>query len=525
MSDRTEKIVAVTLLVLTGILLAHEMRSLSFFPEPNGLRWFGDESWLMSEAREQMATGTVRYPLAIGSTLEFGKGLVLSMTWLSSALYGLPVLIAGSDPITVGRVVTAVLSVFVLFALFASARSLGASRCMALFSVFLFVSTRAFLFSSHSARPDMLAGGIALAFVAILTKWSYAERERSGVWWTAYGAIVMFLAVSSSIHLITLLFPVALFFAWRLGAFRRVGFMAATVLGAGGVLAALILIYYLTTGNLRLFSVSSGPVQFNDVLSSIPILRPFSRSVQLANLTIRAKQFAAEAAPLFLLLLIVPFVWKRNRSHTLTVAIVIVFLSWFFLQGAEINYLAHVLPLLFLALAIALTRLLSYSRWLLLPIVAIGIAFGFTGWRDAARACSNASNIDRSNANAVESLKAAIAARWHFAQKPLVLTEPPVLDRLANDTSLRVMTDHFISFPSIPVSLDTFLMREHVNFIVLYNSPSYPKNRPVNDPFYRNVRRSSTLISEAIGISGDVGRDYFDRSYLRDTLLLFEVSP
>src|ERR1019366_9729303 len=116
---RIERTLAWLMLAMALVLVLLQLRSLFIFPLPNSIRWFGDETWLMSEAKQQITTGVVRYPLAIGSALEHGKGVVLSMTWLSSLLYGLPVCIAGHSIVADGRIVTAVLAILLLVSLYA----------------------------------------------------------------------------------------------------------------------------------------------------------------------------------------------------------------------------------------------------------------------------------------------------------------------------------------------------------------------------------------------------------------------
>src|SRR5665213_268179 len=360
------KIVPFVLLLMAAVLFASQLRSLYIFPEPNSIRWFGDETWLMSEAHEQIPTGIVRYPLAIGSQLEHGKGLVLSMTWLSAVLYGLPAWIAGCDPVAVGRCVTASLALLLLCSLYASSRMLGVSHLAAALAVLLLVSARSFFFASHSARPDLLAGMIVLLAVALGTK--YSERMTNAAhskwWWFACGVIVMFLAVSSSIHLLTLLAPVALFFFWRLSgneklAHRRRFAAIASVAGVISMLTVLVIAYYVANHSLALFPASAE--QFHDVLHSIPILRPFSRSVQLANIITRFRQLFSEAPVVLLLVPLVLFAWRRGARHTFAIAAGLAGLSWLLLAGSEINYLIHILPLLFLGFAISVSRLAE--RW------------------------------------------------------------------------------------------------------------------------------------------------------------------
>ncbi len=525
MPIKTERIFLGLTIAFAIVLVAMQMRSLMAFPQPNSFRWFGDETWLMSEARQQITTGTVNYPLAIGSTLEHGKGLVLSMTWLSTLLYGVPIALANADPVSTGRAVTAVLSVIVLLALYRSSRMLGAGAVPAAITVVLLAAMRSFFFSSHSARSDLLAGLIVLVFVAVCARLARNETNRGISWWFWYGAIVLFLCFSSSIHLLTLIGPVSLFFLWRLGGFRTKKNLLASTAGAAGVLTVLIVEYYISAGNVTLFSSSASHGQFQDVLSSIPILRPFSRSVQVSNVIIRLKQFWLEAPAIFLLPVCAILAWNKSLPfrNLFVPAICIVLLSWLLLEGAEINYLIHIIPLLFFALALSLSLL--YRRWERATVVGlslIAVLFFVIGIRESISACKSASKIDASNASVVFSIENDIRSNWHRAIKPRVVTEPPTLERLSRDTTIQAMTDHFISFPTISASYDSLFSREHVDFIVLYNSPVYPKDRPRGDPFYQAVVRDCRLIGTYIGTSGDMGRDYFDHSNWQDTVLLFQ---
>jgi hypothetical protein len=527
MKIRIPNTIAFSMLALACVLFALQLQSLFIFPQPNSLRWFGDETWLMTEAVQQIATGVIHYPLAIGSTLEHGKGLVLSMTWLSSLLYGLPALIVGHDPVAVGRVVTAVLAFGLLLSVYFCARWLGASRFASALAVLLLVCTRSFFFASHSVRPDLLAGIIVLAFVVICTKFAKQGRELETWEWFGYGALVVFLAFSSSIHLLTLLGPVSLYFLWRLGGTQRWSLTAPAMTGAMGMMAILIAVYYCTTGNLTLFAVTAGPVQFHDVISSIPIRRPFSRSVQVSNIVIRFKQFVSEAPQAFVLPLLFVIVPRRSSEHrhSFAIAVGIVFLSWLLLEGAEINYLMHLLPLIFLGLALIATTIVD--RWgyvgvtVFTLLALVSVRFGFD---DSFKAMSTAAAIDRSNRANIHSITESIRSSWQGTGKPRVMCEPFALDRLSQDNSIQAMTDHFISFPLYSQPIDSFFIKEHVNYVVLYNSPVYPKDRMRDDPFYRQVRRSGILMGSYPGTNGDMGRDYFDGLHWQDTLLLFQIS-
>ncbi len=512
---------------LAAVLFAMQLRSLFVFPEPNSFRWYGDETWLMTEAHQQLSTGKVTYPLAIGSQLAHGKGLVLSMTWLSAVLYGLPIWLSGQDPVATGRIVTAMLALGLLFSLYFTSRTFGVSRLASALVILFLVGTRAFFFASHSARPDLLAGLIVMLVIGSLSRASSAIIPRRNRGWFAVGAALVFLAVSSSVHLITLLGPVAIYLVWQ-GTKGTPGtkwqFRWACAAGAISLLGILVFLYYLTNGSLRLFPPSASNGQFHDVLHAIPIFRPFSRSVQVANIVIRFKEFVAEAPAIFLLPLLIPFTDPVNASRrTLALSVSIVALSWLFLEGAEINYLMHLLPLLFLCGTLAIAKIIERWHFSRYTFFALAVAYFILGLRDAGMAFTTGSEIHTSNQQAAKIIDDSITSSWRSADTPLVLTEPPMLERLSQDRAFRTMTDHFISFPNYPIPYDSFFSREHVNYAVLYNSPTFPKNRPVDDPFYQSVLRNGDVVTKVDGMSGDAGRNYFDHSNWQDTILLVKL--
>lgn len=472
----------------------------------------------MSEARTQITTGIVRYPMALGSTLAESKGLVLSMTWLSSLLYGLPAAIVSADPVSVGRVVTAALSIALLITLFSASRSLGTSRIAGLIALSLLVSSRAYLFASHSCRTDLLAGLIVLLFVwrMIVDKSDHTAR-----WWLAYGAAIVFLCLSSSIHLLTLLAPVALFLAWRRGAFAQWRTSAAVMTGAILMLAVLVSIYALSMHSLTLFNPHAH--QFGDVLSSIPILRPFSRSVQVANVVIRAKQLWSEApVALFGLAIIGIGAWRQGINRDLLFCAVIVTLSWLFLEGAEVNYLMHILPIVFLCFGLALSQLIV-RRGQIVALAGLTMLLVSISAYDALIARSIGYRLDRSNEFTTQSIARKIASTWPHSGLPLVLSEPPSLERLSYLSQIRVMTDHFISLPERDEPIDSTLSRLHVKYAVLYNSPAFPKQREQVDSLYRVLMRHGTVIDREIGTTGDIGRKYFAPAQWQDTLILIQL--
>jgi hypothetical protein len=339
-----------------------------------------------------------------------------------------------------------------------------------------------------------------------------------------FGAALVFLMLTSSVHLVTLLPGLGVYAAWRLGVFRKSG--PATAFIGGGILcvATLAAIYALTTNSVAIFD-SSGHAQFHDVVSSIPILRPLSRSVQVANLLIRSKQFIAEAPAALLVVPVVALALWRTRGRSdargITLAFAIVFLSWVLLEGAEVHYLMHIVPLMLLVTIVLLSRTSNYEgQWPALIAIVIAGALTVLSVRDANSAFVEGSRIARSNDRATGGLFAAIASDWQRPGLPIVLVEPPALEGLMK-YPLRLTTDHFLSFPQYALPLDRYLDTLAIDYIVLYNSPDYPKVRPSSDPLYQTVRSHAILVDLETGTIGDIGRTYFEPSTFRDTLLLF----
>ena len=521
--ERLERIVAVVLLALAAIVFFAQVRSIYVAPQPNSVRWFGDETWLMQEAKAHVATGVVHYPFALGTSLTESKGAVLGMPWLSSALYGIPVAVVTADPVDVGRTVTTILAALLAIGMFVFFRLLRVRMSLAALGVVLLVSDRSFLLTAHSARPDMLAGLVVLCVFAIGLYWSETRRQFTPSQWALIGALLVFLALTSSIHLLTLLPLVSLYFVWRLGAFRTSASASAIILGGLGMLAVLLGIYGLTAGSLTLFPGGSHHAQFGDVLSSIPILRPLSRSVQVANIVIRAKQFAAEAPQALIIvpLFIAALVFRRRALGAALVAFALLFCSWLLFQGAEVHYLMHIVPLMIFVSILIWSRMLTSHREAqsLTAVVVAGLVT-MIAVRYSNAAFVEGTRVSRATERAVAGLFAAIAGDWQQQGVPLVLSEPPSLEQLTK-YPLRISTDHFLSFPRLAVPDDRYLDTIGVDYVVLYNSPAYPKDRPRDDAFYRAVRARGTLIDLETGTLGDFGRSYFERTTLRDTLLLF----
>ena len=141
-------------------------------------------------------------------------------------------------------------------------------------------------------------------------------------------------------------------------------------------------------------------------------------------------------------------------------------------------------------------------RWQSVLVAALAFVLIAVATTDAIRADSTAAAIRRSNDTAIREIVRTIGSSWQSAQKPLVLSEPPTLAQLMDEPQIRVMTDHLISLPDREEPIDSTLRRLQVNYAVLYNSPTFPKQRDQTDSLYRVLMRKGTIIHRAVGTSG-----------------------
>jgi hypothetical protein len=533
--------------VCTAVGLAVQGLSLYSLPLPDSaLYWYGDESWLMLEARTQIMEGIARHPFALGATLSHHIGILLGNTWITSALYGIPATIfATSFPIIlIGRTVTFVLAIGLLVFLYFALKRVSVHREIAAITLILLSTCSAFVYSSHSARPDLLIGFVVLIIVSIFA--TYAKDHvipEDNLWWFGFGSLMTFAAMTVSIHLVTLLFPLAVFLMIRFGAFRNLGRAAVAILGALIALTGFIIIYRITTGDVSLFGTSGQHIQFIEVAKEKPILRPFSRSVQLNNLFQRL-DLLWKGVPVLLIamvltvaqLLLNRFKTRKNfqmhRAEKFSLAaLVIVFFSWLLLQTSLTYYVPHFIPLLAFVLGVFLQKAQGHEHHrnmtplrVVLMIVAISLTtFQIVEMLGAKETATElASENLRGKEKMIASLK-RIAEQEHIT-KPLVLIESPAAFGLELDTSIRLMSTLFTAFPERAEPIMTTVRREHVHFALFYDTPLEQENRQVHDPLFVAVASNSTLVDSAVGTFFDMGRSYEHPDFsIKDTLKLFKI--
>lgn len=533
--ERTSHVIVRILLLLTGVLFLLQCLSVAVFPIPDSLRWYGDESWLMLEARTHIATGVLRFPEAVGSTLAVNKGFLLGMPWISSLLYGLPVVLAGAtaDVVVTGRIVTLVLAVLLLIVLYRTMLRLSIPPILAALGLLLLVSSRSFFFASHSARPDILAGLTVLSVICYCTDPTRINSIRSSRWWFFFGAALSFIALTSSPHLPPLLAPLGVVALFFFKSANKTKAWLYSIVGAVSVAGVLVFLYYVLSGDLSLFGIHRAHNPFESVSGELPLHRPFSRSVQIANILIRLSTMWDEARYFLIALLLalaaflLPSVRKqvrvsRERRFVLWSVLSLSF-SWLYLEAAGKLYFLHVFPIYIIFIALVLSTL-SSSLWKYLSIVGL-LLFGI-GLQDAFTARSAGEKIAHGNIAAVHQLADSIqqiSQREHIV-KPRVVTEPAAVDQLLQYPNVRTMTTHFISYYDTVHTIPEMVKMYDARFAILANTPSWSEAR-YKEPFFRTIDSIGRRVTVVSGTLFDFDQEYFtpQKESGTDSLILYQL--
>jgi hypothetical protein len=108
--------------------------------------------------------------------------------------------------------------------------------------------------------------------------------------------------------------------------------------------------------------------------------------------------------------------------------------------------------------------------------------------------------------------------------KPLVLVFNPAVHEVMRDSTIRMMTTHFIEFPAKHESVDSILHGEGVNYVLLYRSAIKPDYMREIGPISDAMNRIGTLVWERPNYFTDIGRSYFQKDLgAPDTLQLYRI--
>lgn len=463
-------------------LLGFQFSSLYVSPIHDSYLWWGDESWLMSEYREQMTSGVFRHPDAYGSSLWIGNPFPFTSMWLTSVIYGIASFISSAPLVEIGRTITAAFAFGMVVWLWRAGKSLALSALAITISVVLLIFCRSFFLTSHSARYDIFSALALLAFLSILV------REVQCRWSKRYGLLGLMwggsLIVSVHVPLLLILPFVYYLVVQRVS----VSDLLKLVLGVGVSVGVLYLIHLISQPTL------GGETNLSENLRTIPILRPFSWSVQSSNLVQKWKMMLSFAPQVFLMLIaLIEGLRCNGLSKASKHAIIILALpmfGWLFFQPAgPSSYLIHFLPSLALAAAISVETMLvgNWQRIALSAVAAVAIAFGV---KDAVIAREVGATLTQANREALAQV-AELTAGKH------IVALNPAQSYLANAS-----TTHFVELPNIEAQR---LIGD--GYLLTYNSSLLPNFMWEVGPLRKAVTSPELVLT---GHYLDVSRSCFE---------------
>ena len=529
MLSRSEEIIFSGLLAFAATIFLLDLLSLYSTPVPDSYLWWGDESWLMLEFRNQIVHGVFRHPYAFSSTLAHGSGIIFGNMWVPAIFYGIPSALVSPermDIVLLGRNITAIFAVTLLVALYEIVRKFTEDRLLALFSAFLLLTTRSFLFTSHSARYDILSA------LTILVGMYFLLRTNRPMTMLRVGTIGCAVAASMLITIhVTLALTLAAFVVMLYRAGKH--WPKALVGFVGGAFIFVILLLAVSTlrGQMTLFG-TSGSTSFAFNLHDVPILRFYSRSVQIANLVQRWNMFrmcafgyvftfAAIAA-----VAVIQYLRKRGSISVPLkgIAILSALISWVELESAApSSYLIYILPILSLAVALAMKHLFreNVRTW---AIASVSIILGIFAFRDMPGSHGKGYHLIAANALAVGTAIGEIE-QADSGSHPLVLAFTPAVHEVLRDTNVKLMTTQFIEYPLAGICVDSILQHVGVNYVLVYASAIKPDYMREVGPIRAALNRIATPSWERSGYFTDIGRSYFDTTFSTpDTLRLYRIN-
>lgn len=513
--------------VLLAVVLIYQFSSLYYFPQYDGARFWGDEFGQIIELKHELEHGYAAIPTGKGATVAITNGIVRGNSWLAAVIYGIPAVLfyPSFDLVSIGRTVTAVLSIALLALLWASLRKFGSSQLVAVASIVVLITNRSFVFASHTARLDVAAGLAVLGWTAYVS-WLYRKSQESRWkpslrWFFLFGAAT-FLLSTLSIHLLTLLGPVAVFALIVLSKGQRVRAALFAALGIFAVVVALLVTYRVTGAPFTLFGQTEHHIQSHDVLDAMPIFSPLSWSVQSSNLIQRFEQFRAEAsivaAVFCAALLFAAFKWVDLARHTrfALVCTAIILVSWLEFQSSAIYYLLHVTPLIIFA-AVMVFRTLKPRRWkLTLALGCAAITLLHTVDLAALQGFTRA--IDERNREAVSAIEARLPD-----DRSRILAQYPAVSLLHRKLGDRLMTTHFINFPVDSSSVDEVLHKQNVSTMVLYRTSRAQNYSFEVEPLWKVATERGRIDTIIVGYLFDVALN--DANTAPDSLYVVALTP
>jgi hypothetical protein len=349
------------------------------------------------------------------------------------------------------------------------------------------------------------------------------QPSHSALWYFVFGAATFFLA-TFSIHLLTLLGPVAAYSLFLLGKNERAKAFGLSISGVLTTSAALFAAYLLTGAPVVLFGETAHHIQSYDVLSAMPAFQPLSWSVQSSNVLQRVEQFWIEAPIVLPVVLVSTTVttisWKSldPQQRVISTATLMVLISWLLFQSSADYYLLHITPLLILQSFVVLRGVLN-TRTASIAMTVASMILAAISFTDVSRATHSARVIHRQNGEAIRSILGSLK------DDPLrVLAQYPAVPELHKRLGDRLVTTHFLNFPREIKSAIQVLREQRVGSLILYRTSRQSSYSFEVDTLWQVANTYGQLESRITGNLFDVGIDYFKGLTGEDTLYHFRIS-
>ena len=542
-----KEIAAFFILVVSLAVFGLQLRTLYTVPVFDSVRWGGDESWLMREYAEQIQQGVLIYPEYYGGARRL-NGVLAGSMWGNSVLYGIPGIICfpNFDYVSIGRTVNAIFALVLLFSIYFLCRSLSVSPLLSSLSVAFMVLSQGFVWAVHSARYDLLTGLVLIWYCYYLSRIERLKNRRSFI----AGAIGIFLIVFSP-HLITLSAGASLGFFIHKKIWKFPSHFLSWLSGAIIAITILYLVYGACTGEFSLFGHGSSNGIFSFVIREIPILRPFSRNVQVSNVAERFHLFMSDipgiALAIYIILIFLVLykvsqwrmqrkgirlrIARRSEQEFFLLATLLCGLSWLLLEGSRPYYLFHIVPVFVIAFSITLelwSDIFSH-RWFgtiaAVAILVMAIALG-AGHAIPSNKLGVAIATDQTSA-----ISRFLPETKNLPnRKARILCDVAVLDRALRDTSRQVLTLDMFQPPPNATSLIQKLQSNKIDYVILRSSPVGTAFEPGRALIPSVLDSIGILQDSALGMFYDDGRNY-DEGLTQlidqglDTLKLYRVNP
>ncbi len=447
-------------LILAGLfaafiaVLAINARYLFVAPIPNTWIWWpGDETWLLSEYKNFLQTGHYINPLAPGSVFAESSGLIFGSCYLTAFLYAFPLLILHGHSIAVGRVITFVLSIATLFAMWRVSGIYKLPIVLRAFGLLLLSSSLCFFVTSHSARPDMIVGLTILLLAGCLPFMMARNSKTTDI-------LLGFLLPASLLingHVLIIAGPMIVYALWESGVLRnRSRFVRTSAATAAGFFI-LFAVQYLSLASWSI----SGP--FTDMNSTMPFARFFHPRAQYTNYNWRYF-IASEWAPQVMYLAIVlvaAAIWSKfherisfssmaPEARRFLVCAGLAVLSSIYIEYYWPRYFIYVLPTIILSFLIVISFLneqLPHSATRVVNLaLAVCLLVGL--WRyanDALRMGSTGESITTRNEAVVNDALEVIHRRYRG--RPHIFSMVPT-QAVVMDDSCDLITPVTYDWPS-----------------------------------------------------------------------------